>query len=91
MKHLNLIILGCLVLQLAIGFSNRAFADEGHSPERFIVPTGTTLLKEVILGHPCKNGDTPETPNGWDGKWCISGGTGLAHCDDGEIVIEVDA
>lgn len=33
----------------------------------------------------------PVTRRSGASKYCKSGGTGLAHCDDGKVVIDIDA
>ncbi|MBZ9683282.1 hypothetical protein LB531_21730 [Mesorhizobium sp. CO1-1-2] len=41
--------------------------------------------------HPCRRGDTPDIAPAWASRFCKTGGTGMSHCDDGKIVIEIDA
>ncbi|RWD97791.1 hypothetical protein [Mesorhizobium sp.] len=45
------------------------------------------VIAKQEKNEPCQAGDTPV----WASKYCKSGGTGLAHCDDGKVVIDIDA
>ncbi len=49
------------------------------------------VIAKQEQNHPCRKGDTPDMMPAWESKYCKSGGTGLAHCDDGKIVIDIDA
>ncbi|MGB8898775.1 MAG: hypothetical protein WCC90_05805 [Methylocella sp.] len=49
------------------------------------------VIAKWELNRPCKEDDGPQMPIEWSRKFCRGAGTGLAHCDDWKIAIDIDA
>ena len=89
MSIVKLALLGTLLAALIT--PTALLAKTKRIPGGAVLEAGVILVKEVKLNHPCQDGDLPEMPGGWDKKWCTSGGTGMAHCDDGKTVLDIDS
>jgi len=56
-----------------------------------LVCSPVIVIAKWELNRPCQESDGPQMPAAWGRKFCRGAGTGLTHCDDGRIAIDIDA